>query len=279
MLGRVQIKEGANHVGQAAQRHGEDDRHNAGHIHLDRNVAGLAAVHLAADHPLGVLYRDAALGVGQNNHKDNRNNGKHQQNRQQDIVAGSLLRHRQQPLDHCDHTGPVGYNTGEDQQRNAVADALGINLVAHPGNQLAAGREAEHNDNGGEDAGKAIGILQRAGTAQDEVVGNRQHQADAGAHIVGDAGQLAAAFLPFFGKVFQVGDGNRQQLYDNGSVDIRLNAERKDRALAQGRARHHVQVGQHAAGCEHIGQGTCVDIRNRNGTAQAKDNQNHKRKQ
>src|SRR5699024_11154312 len=72
MRSSVQIDEPEDQTGQAAQRRGEDDRHNTGHVDLDGNVAGLAAVHLTAHNALGVLHRDAALRVGQNHHEDHR---------------------------------------------------------------------------------------------------------------------------------------------------------------------------------------------------------------
>ena len=271
-------QEAANHVGQAAQRHGEDDGHNAGHIHLDGDVACLAAVHLTADHTLGVLYRDAALRVGQDDHEDHRDDGQYQDDRQQDVVPAGGLGGGEHTLDHGQHTGPVGHDAGEDQQGHTVADALGVNLVAHPGNQLAAGGEAQHNDDGGEHTGKAIGVLQSGAAAQDEVVGDGQHQSDAGAHIVGDSGQLAATLLPFLGKILQVGNGDSQQLHDNGRVDIRLNAQREDRALAERVTGHHVQVGQHAAGgVEHVFEIASGDIRYRNRTAQTEEDQDQQR--
>ena len=54
---------GADGSGQAADGLGKDDRHNAGHCHLDGQVGVLAAVDLPAHNALGVLNGDAALGV------------------------------------------------------------------------------------------------------------------------------------------------------------------------------------------------------------------------
>ena len=58
---------GRQHVGeqdrQVQHRAGEDDRDDARLVHLQRDVGALAAVHAAADHPLGELHRDAALAL------------------------------------------------------------------------------------------------------------------------------------------------------------------------------------------------------------------------
>ena len=49
------------HRRQVEQRGGEDDRDDAGLVDLQRDVGRAAAEHLAADHPAGVLHRDPAL--------------------------------------------------------------------------------------------------------------------------------------------------------------------------------------------------------------------------
>ena len=55
------------HVGQqhrqVEHRAGEDDRDDARLVDLQRDVGALAAVHAAADDPLGELHRDAALAL------------------------------------------------------------------------------------------------------------------------------------------------------------------------------------------------------------------------
>ncbi len=45
-------------VGKEQERPGENDRHHAGVIHLQRHVLRLAAVHFPAHHPLRILHRD-----------------------------------------------------------------------------------------------------------------------------------------------------------------------------------------------------------------------------
>ncbi len=53
--------------GNGKDRACEDDGENAGHVDLNGQVGVLSAVHLSADHTLGILNRNSALGAG---HKD-----------------------------------------------------------------------------------------------------------------------------------------------------------------------------------------------------------------
>ena len=50
-------------VGSAQHRGCEDHGDHAGHVDLDRDVGGGSAHGAAPDHALGVLHRDAALGL------------------------------------------------------------------------------------------------------------------------------------------------------------------------------------------------------------------------
>ena len=63
------------------ERPGEDDRHDARVIHLQRHVLRLAAVHLAADHALRVLHGDLALRL---RHGDDRRDDEKQEQTHQD---------------------------------------------------------------------------------------------------------------------------------------------------------------------------------------------------
>ena len=282
-MGRgVDVDEAEDHAGQAAQRRGKDDRHNAGHIDLDGDVAGLAAVQLTADNTLGVLHRDAALGIGQDDHKDHRDQRQHDERRQEDVELGFPVLRAAHDVGHCAvDGGPAGHDAGKDQHGKAVADALGIDLVAQPGAQLRTGGERQNDDHRAEDARETFGVGKRAHVADDEVVADGQHQADARAHIIGDAAHLALAFLTLFGEVFQVRDGHRQQLHDDGRVDGGLHAEGEDGALAQGAAGHHVQVLQHVAGTtgKHGGQRVGRDVGHGGRAAQAEQDQDQEGEQ
>ena len=177
--------------------------------------------------------------------------------------------------------GPTGHDACEDHQRETVADTLGVDLVAHPGAELRARREGQHDNDCAEDARKALRVGQSAHIADDEVVADGQHQTDARANIVGDAAHLALALLTFLGEVFQIRNGYRQQLHNDGGIDGGLHTQGEQRAFAQSAAAHHVQVLQHiavAAG-EHRGKCACADVRHRERTAETEQDEDQKGEQ
>src|SRR6478752_1870995 len=101
---------------QRQQRAGEDDRDDTGHVDLQRDVGGGAAVDAATHHPLGVLHRDASLALLDED--DEGDDGEpHQDDADEDGPAGALL-------DGPQRAREPGGDGGEDQDRHAVADAL-----------------------------------------------------------------------------------------------------------------------------------------------------------
>ena len=68
--GGVPPRERADGSRQRGDGLGEDDGHDAGHVHLHGDVAGLAAVHLPTHHPFGVLHGQAPFGVGDEDDED-----------------------------------------------------------------------------------------------------------------------------------------------------------------------------------------------------------------
>ena len=282
MRGSIQIDEPEDQTGQAAQRRGKDDGHNAGHVDLDGDVAGLTAVHLAAHNALGILDRNAALRVRQDDDEEHSDQSQNNQQGQHDVEERLTVLGAGQDVGRSSvDAGPAGHDACEDHQRETVADTLGVDLVAHPGAELRARREGQHDNDCAEDARKALRVGQSAHIADDEVVADGQHQTDARANIVGDAAHLALALLTFLGEVFQIRNGYRQQLHNDGGIDGGLHTQGEQRAFAQSAAAHHVQVLQHiavAAG-EHRGKCACADVRHRERTAETEQNEDQKGEQ
>ena len=124
---------------QVQQRRREDDRDDAGHVDLDRDVGARAAVHAAADHPLGVLHGDAALGLL------DEDDGRHDDEADtittsEDVPGPSAAGWRHSEL------GKLSRDRGEDQQRHAVADAALGDELTHPHDQAGARGHREHHD-------------------------------------------------------------------------------------------------------------------------------------
>ena len=107
-----------------------------------------------------------------------------------------------------------------------------------------------------------------------EPIGHRPQQGE-------PACDLLAAFLAaVLYHALKSGDGNGQQLEDNGRVDIRSNAHGEDRRTRQTAAGEHIQITEHrtVGACllkilsKHLG----VDERNRNARTEAEDQDNEK---
>src|SRR5699024_884742 len=202
----------------------ENDRHYAAHGHLNGQEGALAAIHLAAHNLLGVLHGDAALGLV---HKDDDPNDHqeqhHEQRGQNQILAGGggALHTQLHVLPHgAEGDRQPGDDTGKQDDGNAVAHTLVVNLLAHPHDKGGAGGKSQHDDEGNEHTGKAVGVFHNALAAQVEVVGHALDEAQDNGDIPGDGGNLLAAFFPFLGHPLQQRDGDGQQLHDDGAVDI-----------------------------------------------------------
>ena len=111
----------ADRGGQARDGLCEDDRHNAGHVDLDGQVRVLATIDLTADNALGVLDRDAALSLGNENDEDN--DRKHGDDQQQRPVPEAAEVGLQVVEDRRDDAGrDAGDDVGEQDHRDAVAE-------------------------------------------------------------------------------------------------------------------------------------------------------------
>ena len=130
--------EGNDRSRELKHRHREDYRKHAGGVDLERNVSALSAVDLAADNSFSVLYRDPAFAAF---HPDNGNDyckeyhDQREHYRHVEYCAGGKLFGAASenifPERHCGGRS-VGYDTGEDQHGDTVADALFGDALTHP---------------------------------------------------------------------------------------------------------------------------------------------------
>ena len=224
-------EESADGSGEGADALGEDDGHNTGHAHLDGQVGALAAVDLTAHNALGVLDRDPTLSVV--NEDDEQNQGNHN-DCNQDC-----------PPTHAKHGAQTGGQRGDDVGKqdhgDAVADTKLIDLLTQPHNHSGTGGESQDDDQAGQEAGLGDdAVVIEHGV---ESPAHEQTQAHGGA--AGDHGQLLLTLLAaFLGHALQGGDGNGQQLDDNRSVDVGLDAQCQDGAVGEGTAGHGIVQAQ-----------------------------------
>ena len=115
--GRAELRDGQRHQQQRAR---EDRRDHAGGVQLQRQVRTVAAEHAVADLALGILDDQPALrALHENDERDHRHRHRHQaENEGVDIWP---VRPSSKHL--SERERQVGHDAGEDDERNAVADA------------------------------------------------------------------------------------------------------------------------------------------------------------
>ena len=216
----VDLQKAADRARDRNQSGSEDDRHDTAHVQLQRQVAVLPAHLLAAHHALGVLDGDTALSVRHNDDEHDHDQCQNDQQGQQNVELGLTSGGAGQQTGNRRVQGrPVGNDRREDQEGQAIANALVIDLLAAPGDQLSTRGERCNDDHGGKDTGRAARILQCAHIADHEIVANAHHQTDDAAGVPGDLLQLGLS-VGFLCQVLQRGDRNGQQLHNDGGVDI-----------------------------------------------------------
>ena len=177
--------------------------------------------------------------------------------------------------------GEPGDDTGEQQHRDAVADAELGDLLAQPHEEGGAGSEGQDDDDGHPHGGQALGLHQAVAVDQ-AVITKALDQTDGHGGVPGDGGDLLPPLLAaLLGQPLQSGNGHGEQLDDDGAVDIGLNAQSEQGRHGEGGAAHGIHQTQNGAALgAQIGLQTGgVDIRHRNGGAQAEDEQREDGKQ
>ena len=104
-------------------------------------------------------------------------------------------------------------DAGEDQQRDAVANAVLCDALADPHRKRGAGRHRDTDDAGG-DEGRTESLGLHRAHADDQTDGLDEAKDDGG--ITGVLRNFLAAFLAFLLEFFQFRNGDGQQLNDNG---------------------------------------------------------------
>ena len=236
-------------------------------------MRGFAAIHAVAHLALGILHDDPSLGgLDEDDHRDHEhdahNQGDDEQRRQGARPAQFEGLHQRVRQGRDD--------AGKNDQRDAVANAAGRDLLAQPHQEQGAadqrydGDEAEkdaridHHRSGGrylafEPHGNAIGLE-----------GRQDHRAVAGVLV-----DLLPAGLAFLLQRLERRHHRRQDLHDDGRRDIRHDAERQHRHAADRAAGEHVQQSRDATGIllEDLGQGGRIDAGDRNVGTDAEDDE------
>ena len=186
------------------------------------------------------------------------------------------------PVQRGHHAGHAGDDAGKQNHGDTVAHTELIALLAQPHQETGAGHPGDHNHQGHPDAVLGEHALAVKAVSEDEVVAQSLEEGDANGGVAGDGLELLLALLAAFPlETLQGGDGHGQQLDDNGAVDIGLDTQGKDRRLGKGAAAHHViQAQDGGAHALEIGaEGVSVHIGDRDGAADAVNDQNQQREE
>ena len=261
------------HGREAHDGAGEDDRHDARVVDLEREVVGLRAVHLTSDHALRVLDRDLADGLVDGDHGGG--DGDEEEDHARGLLptmgiggGGADLAAERHVDEGGERAGDVGEDADGDQDGRAVADAALGDLLAEPEHDDRAGGEqadaetdeeglALHDDDGAGEITESEGLADLLRIAEGAEEQRGLDDRDEDGEVAGVLGDLLAADFAF---LLQAGDGRhdgRHQLHDDRGADVRHDAQREDRSLEERAAREHVVHRDHSAG-RLVGHGVVV---------------------
>ena len=241
----------------------EYDGHDAGHIDLHGKVGALTAVHLASDDSLRVLDRDPALCVVDENyqHDDRYRSDEHEQRCPPlegavcDVADGA-----------DDGVGQTGDDTCKQDHGDTVADTMLGDLLAEPHDEGGAGGEGQNYDDRGPEVALCLSY-QKAVVLDEHVEREALEETDGYGGVTGDGGYLLLAFLALvLAHALECGDGDAQELDDDGGIDVGLDGEREDRRAGECAAGHDVEQTENGAaeGVEVAAEILDVDVRNGN---------------
>ena len=274
---RIEVHQSSNGARHRQKGRGKDDRQHAGHVYLDRNKGRLAAVLLPAHDSLRILDGDAPLRIG---HEDNEADHQHKQNddrRNREEIHNRAFHSQLEITDHTlDYRAAARNDRHEQDHRNAVADAVLVNLITEKDEEHRSCGEAHQDDQPDEDAFPAVVICNRAGFAQERRICKRLQERQSHNGVTGNLIEPSLAFLAFLGEILKIRDRNRQELDDNRGRDIRRNRKREQGALRQRAAREDVKITEKvAAAGKHRLQGGGIEKRHRDGGADTGDCKDH----
>ena len=141
--------------------------------------------------------------------------------------------------------GPAD-DPGKNNQRNPVADPLFRNLLTQPHDKSRTGRQRDHRHQSKGPTGiQNNRYPRRSGHIfQTDSDAESLNDAQNNRSVTGILGNLSSSRLSFLGKLFQMGNGNRQKLQDNRGTDIGHDPQSKDGQIAQGAPGKHVKEPQ-----------------------------------
>ena len=149
------------------------------------------------------------------------------------------------PVDVLDGVRQPHHDSGEDDQRHAVADAALADLLAQPHDERRPGGQRKNRQHHEPEARvDDNALLHRHQALRDtERLQNRKDDGQ----VAGPLGDLAPPELAFLLQFFERGHHDGHQLQDDRRRDVRHDAEREDRQAADIAAREQVEEAEDRA--------------------------------
>src|SRR3989339_234505 len=252
-------------------RRSENDRNNSALIDPHRDVGGLPSVHLPSDDPLGVLHRDPALGLldqddSHDHYQERGQQDKHSEERSPSPDQGDRL---------PDVGRDPGDNADKDQDRGAVADPALGDQFAKPHYQGTTCRQG--NNRSQQEDHETVTIDHNAAQPKGHPKSLKGGQDNR--QISSIARDLFASRVPFFGQLFELGNNDLHELHDDRSVNVRNDPHREDRKSHERSASEQVQKTKDVAAAKQALQFDRVDPRDRDMDAGPEQNNHPNREQ
>ena len=267
-----------NQVGHGRREHdngaGEDRRDDPGHVHLEGQMAALAAIAahphdtfgVVDRHPSMALFHENDGGSDDHHHRtdEDHDHGRHRPGMQQAQRVENRPRH-------------VGDDTGEDDQRDPVADAPLGNLLAEPHDKGGARRQGDHRHQNEADAG--VGNHGRTsgsahGLQPDGDAGTLNNRQDDRA-VAGPAGDDLLPLGALFGQALDGFEDHAEQLQNDRGADVGHDPQSKNGHPLQGTAGKGADHPEQCplASLKKLGQYLGIDTRCRHVTPDAVNRQ------
>ena len=117
----------------------------------------------------------------------------------------------------------------------------------------------------------STGFGEEAVGLQQLIISDGGDQAERNRYVTGVGVDLLLAFFAFLGEVLQIGDGDAEELHNDGRGDVRVDTQSKQRCVGESGTGQDIQVCEDGtAGSEHgSAQRGGVNIGDRNGSTEA----------
>src|SRR5262245_15972449 len=161
-------------------------------------------------------------------------------------------------------------DAGEDDERDAVADAARGDLLAEPHQEYGAAHQGNDGGDAEEPAWIEHDVARPFEADGDTIALQCREQHGAVARVLVD---LPASLLAFLLQLLEMRRDSGHQLNDDRGRDVRHDVEREDRHAPDRAAGEHVEHAEDAALllAEHVGKRLRIDARNRNVGPEAVD--------